>query len=79
MIVLIIWCLCAAVGYSIGEKKGRRAAGFWLGLLLGIFGIIIIACMSETYAHATERYRSEELARRLALTRWAPPDPRTRR
>ena len=34
-------------GYAIGEGKGRPAQGLMLGGLLGIFGLIILLCLSS--------------------------------
>jgi hypothetical protein len=31
--------ICAPIGFAIGARKGRGAAGFYLGLLLGVFGL----------------------------------------
>jgi predicted lipid-binding transport protein (Tim44 family) len=43
----LFWCgIGGLVGALIGSGKGRAAAGFWLGLLLGIIGWIIVAFMS---------------------------------
>ena len=43
----LFWCgVGGLVGALIGSGKGRAAAGFWLGLLLGIIGWIIVAFMS---------------------------------
>jgi len=47
LFVLIFWCgVGGLVGALIGSGKGRAVAGFWLGLLLGIIGWIIVALMS---------------------------------
>lgn len=43
--VVLIWIICGIAGYSIGNAKGRGPTGLLLGLLLGVFGIIIIAVM----------------------------------
>ncbi len=46
MELLVIWIICGAVTAIIAASKGRSGAG-WLmiGLLLGIFGVILVACM----------------------------------
>ena len=43
MSVVIVWILCGILGYQIAKKKKIGAtAGAILGLILGVFGIIII-------------------------------------
>ena len=46
--VLIIWAAFGAIGYAIANPKGKGGAGVALGLLLGILGIIIAACLSDS-------------------------------
>jgi hypothetical protein len=49
LFVLVFWALVGGgVGYAIGNGKGRGAGGFWLGLLLGFIGWIIVAVMDPT-------------------------------
>jgi hypothetical protein len=43
MELFLIWLLLAAVGYVIGAPKDREWAGFFLGLLLGPIGWLIVA------------------------------------
>lgn len=45
MVILIIWAAFGAWGYYIGKGKGRATTGLVLGVLLGIFGVAIIACL----------------------------------
>lgn len=63
---VLIWLVVATglgfAGWGIGKSKGRAAAGWWLGFLLGIIGVIIIACMSPT-----DEYRVQEAQRQYAL------------
>lgn len=47
IVLAIIMMICGAVGYAIGEPKGRQDQGFWLGLL-GIVGWIVIALLPPT-------------------------------
>ena len=41
--ILIVWGVCALIGAAIGSSKGQGGLGFFLGLVLGIIGVIIIA------------------------------------
>lgn len=46
MEIIAIWLVCAVVTAIIASSKGRSGGGwFFIGLILGIFGIILIACM----------------------------------
>ena len=48
MVWIAVALACALVGMAIGDRKGRGAQGFWLGLVLGIFGVVIVAVLSPT-------------------------------
>ncbi len=37
---VVFMLICAFIGAVIGEARGRNAAGFWLGLLLGPIGCL---------------------------------------
>ena len=54
-VFVIVWVVCALVGWAIGNSKGRGTAGFFLGLLLGVIGLIIIAVMRPTPEYAAQR------------------------
>ncbi len=45
---VVVWIICGAIGLAIGNGKGKPLAGFLLGLLLGVIGLIIIAVMKPT-------------------------------
>jgi hypothetical protein len=47
-VVVVIWLVCAGLGWYIGRTKGREVAGAVLGLLLGLIGLVITACLPET-------------------------------
>jgi uncharacterized membrane protein YeaQ/YmgE (transglycosylase-associated protein family) len=46
---VLVWIIAALIfgasGSAVGKSKGRSGQGFWLGALLGIIGVIIIACL----------------------------------
>ena len=46
MEILIFWLICAFVTAIIASSKGRSGVGwFFVGLLISVFGIILIACL----------------------------------
>lgn len=47
-IYLTMGLFCAIIGGLIGSGKGKGGAGFVLGALLGILGVIIIAILEPT-------------------------------
>ena len=63
---LLVWLVVAVgfgfAGWGIGKGKGRPTLGAWLGFLLGLIGIIIIACIPKTeamkQAEAQRRYQA---------------------
>jgi Protein of unknown function (DUF2510) len=55
-VVVLVWVACAALGYVVGRNKGRGTAGLLLGLLLGIIGLIIIACLKPKAPAASAGY-----------------------
>lgn len=53
---LLLWvALGGGIGYAIGNTKGRGAAGFWLGMLLGWIGWIIVALLQPTVQWEAQR------------------------
>lgn len=44
-IIVLVWLACAALGYAVGHNKGRGTEGLLLGLVLGVIGVIISACL----------------------------------
>lgn len=46
MELIAVWFLCAIVTAIIASSKGRSGVGWFLvGCVIGIFGIILVACM----------------------------------
>jgi hypothetical protein len=58
-VVVLIWIVaggvCGVAGFVIGNMKGRGVAGFWLGFLFGVFGLIVIAVIAPTPLAEAER------------------------
>lgn len=46
-ILITIWLLCGLFGALMGESKNRKLDGLLLGLILGIFGLIILVFLPE--------------------------------
>ncbi len=58
--LIIVALVGAAVGYGIGDSKGRGAQGAVLGLVLGFIGWLIVGLMEPT--DVVRRRRAAELA-----------------
>ena len=69
LIVLIITLACAFAGRAIGKPKGYPGAGFAIGLLLGILGVVIVALMPETEAAKAARVQRQYEAQ-VAAAQW---------
>ena len=46
-VTLLLWVVFTVIAAAIGSSKGRTGQGVVLGLLLGLIGVIIIACLSN--------------------------------
>jgi len=60
LFVIVIFSTIAAVitgliGYAVAASKGRGAAGFWLGFLLSVIGIVIAAILEPSTVERTRR------------------------
>lgn len=69
IIVIVVWLICAGVGAAIGESKGRIVAGALLGLVFGVIGLVIIACLPLTLEKRIENAQDEEYIVREAQRR----------
>jgi hypothetical protein len=69
LIVLIVTLACAFAGQAIGKPKGYPGAGFTIGLLLGVLGVVIVALMPETEAAKAARAQRQYEAQ-VAAAQW---------
>jgi hypothetical protein len=53
--LLVIWALSIGAAMIVGSYKGRMGTGALLGVLLGVIGVIVIACLPATYKVKVER------------------------
>lgn len=45
---IVVWILCAITSAVIAHNKGRNGGlWFFIGLVMGIFAVIIVACISR--------------------------------
>lgn len=79
LIVLVVACGLGFAGRAIGKDKGRPVAGWWLGFLLGLIGLIILACLPRTrearLAQAQRQYQIQAEAARRAGYPYPPQQP----
>ena len=69
LVVVVVALACAFAGQAIGKPKGYPGAGFAIGLLLGVFGVVIVALMPETEAVKAARARWQYEAQVAAAQR----------
>ncbi|ANL10295.1 hypothetical protein AMJ96_CH02647 [Rhizobium sp. N113] len=54
MFIVFTWLICGVVTGIIASSKGRAGVGWFLiGCLLGIFGLILIACLPSLHSSGT--------------------------
>ena len=79
LVALIGWALIVTAGYHVGKYKGRQTAGLTLTILLGLVGLLILACLPKTQAvkmaEAQRQYELQAEAARRAGFPYPPPHP----
>src|SRR5271170_5111057 len=79
LVALIGWALIVTAGYHVGKYKGRQTAGLTLTILLGLVGLLILACLPKTQAvkmaEAQRQYELQAEAARRAGFPYPPPFP----
>jgi hypothetical protein len=64
------WLILALIGSTVGSNKGRRVDGFFLTLLLGPLGLLIVAFLSPSakeQARQNIKVEKEELELRTRM------------
>ena len=72
LVALIGWALIVTAGYHVGKYKGRETAGLTLTILLGLVGLLILACLPKTQA-----VKAAEAQRQLPYPPQYPYPPHT--
>lgn len=63
--LLLLWLICAGTASAIAGSKGHSAIGwFFGGLFLGVFAIIIVACIPAR--QGVREFPAQEVRRMLA-------------
>jgi len=79
VVLVVIWVAAIAGGHYVGKAKGRQHLGEWLTILLGVVGLVIIACLpldrEAKIAEAQEKYEIQAEAARRAGYSWPPVPP----
>jgi hypothetical protein len=77
LLALIGWALIVTAGYFIGKNKGREVAGVILAALLGLIGLVIVACLPRSRATkmAVEAQEQRQYDIQQAQAAGYPPPP----
>jgi hypothetical protein len=77
LLALIGWALIVTSGYFIGKNKGREVAGVILAALLGLIGLVIVACLPRRRAakRALEAQEQRQYDIQQARAAGYPPPP----
>jgi hypothetical protein len=69
LVVIAVMLACGFAGQAIGRPKGYPGAGFAIGVLLGLLGVVIVALMPETEAAKATRLQRQYEAQ-VAAAQW---------
>ena len=66
-IILVAALITGLIGNLIGKRAGRGNAGFWLGFLLSLIGVAIIAIVALVPSDASEEAKVRKETERLRI------------
>jgi hypothetical protein len=66
-IILIAGTITGLIGWAIGRRAGSGSAGWWLGFLLSLLGIVLIIVIVLTSPAAREEAKVRKEADRLRI------------
>lgn len=67
MVILVAALITGLIGNLIGKRAGRGNAGFWLGFLLSLIGVAIIAIVALAPSDASEEAKVRKETERLRI------------
>ena len=65
LVLLVFGTITGLIGWAIGRRAGSGSAGWWLGFLLSLLGVVIIAAIVLTSPKAREEARVRRETERL--------------
>ena len=78
-LLILTWVGCVVAGYFLGKYKGQVEAGLILTILLGLLGLVIVACLPRSrqakVAAAQRQYEIQAEAARRAGYPYPPQPP----
>lgn len=80
-IILVAGVITGLIGWAIGRRAGSGSAGWWLGFLLSLLGVVLIIVIVATSPAAREEAKVRKEAERLRIQQEAqrragyPPQP----
>ena len=78
-LLIFTWIGSVIAGYFLGKYKGQTGAGITLTIILGLLGLIILACLPRTHAakvaDAQRQYEIQAEAARRAGYPYPPQQP----